>query len=426
VSPRPTHSTTQGGAASSQPLGDVDAACVATTTADGRNTLREALVPVASWRMDDLRFQFDSSFIRPEAADEFALLAVLAKEHPEAPIALFGHADPVGDDDYNKKLSGRRVTSVYAVLTRDTELWEDLYSHPHGRDEWGTRTIQLILQDRGHSPGAIDGVVGEQTRAAVKAFQGENGLAVDGVAGPKTREKLFLAYMDAHCRDEAGEPFILEKGDFLGQGADGDGRGDYQGCSEFNPVRMFSQEEDQRLRQAANHTERNRENAPNRRVVALLFRPGTAVPLDKWPCPAATAGDSDCRKRFWSDAATRRSFQAERREYPETRDTFACRFYDRIAGDSLIEIRQGGQGKLFMEIRSALGEAPLAGRHYSITPLGATTAMFEGTLDGEGRLLHADVPPDDYQLVVDDVVGEHAALVLDAAAREPQIRFLEA
>ena len=79
-----------------------------------------------------------------------------------------------------------------------------------------------------------------------------------------------------------------------------------------------------------------------------------------------------------------------------------------------------------MEIRNALGEEPLAGRAYRITPLGAAAAMFEGTLDGEGRLLHEDVPPDDYQLVVDNVVGEHAALVLDASAAEPQIRFLEA
>lgn len=425
MSPRPTHSATQGGAASSHPLGDVDALCVATTTADGRNTIAEPLVPVASWRMDDIRFQFDSSFIRPEAADEFALLAVLAKEHSEAPITLFGHADPVGDDAYNKKLSGRRAIAVYAVLTRDTALWEDLYRHPHGRDDWGTRTLQLILQDRGHSPGAIDGVAGDQTKAAIKAFQGENGLTQDGVAGPLTREKLFLTYMDAHCRDEAGQPFVLDKTDFLGQGADRDGRGDYQGCSEFNPVRMFSQEENQRLQPAANHAERNRENAPNRRVVALLFRPGTVVPLEKWPCPAATAGDEKCRKRFWSDAATRRSFQEERREYPQTRDTFACRFYDRIAGDSLIEIHEGGQGKLFMEIRNALGEEPLAGRAYRITPLGAAAAMFEGTLDGEGRLVHDDVPSDDYQLVVDGVPGQHAALVLDAAASEPQVRFLE-
>ena len=425
MSPRPTHSATPGGAASSHPLGDVDARCVATTTADGRNTIAEPLVPVASWRMDDLRFQFDSSFIRPEAADEFTLLAVLAKEHPKAPITLFGHADPVGDDAYNKRLSGRRAIAVYAVLTRDPALWEELYSHPHGRDAWRTRTLQLILEDRGHSPGPIDGIAGEQTRVAIKAFQRENGLTEDGVATPLTRAKLFRAYMDGLCRDAAGEPFVLEKADFLGQGGDGDRRGDVQGCGEFNPVRLFSQAEHQRLQQPANRAERDRENAPNRRVVALLFRPGTVVPLAKWPCPAATAGDSKCRKRFWSDGPTRRTFQEQRREYPQTRDTFACRFYDRIAGESLIEIHAGGQGKLFMEIRDALGVEPLAGRGYRITPLGAAAAMFEGRLDNQGRLSHAGVPSDDYQLVVDGVAGEHAALVLDAAASEPQLRFLE-
>lgn len=84
---------------------------VGTSTADEKNTIRDPLVVVACWRMDDIRFEFDSSFIGASAAEEFKLLAVLRKKYPKAPLAVFGHADPVGNDAYNKILSGRRARS---------------------------------------------------------------------------------------------------------------------------------------------------------------------------------------------------------------------------------------------------------------------------------------------------------------------------
>jgi len=34
------------------------------------------------------------------------------KDHPACPLSVFGHADPVGSDDYNKALSGRRAMAV--------------------------------------------------------------------------------------------------------------------------------------------------------------------------------------------------------------------------------------------------------------------------------------------------------------------------
>src|SRR5215475_14177547 len=77
----------------------------APATADEKNLYKEPLVPIACWRMDDIRFEFDSSFVTPDAAEEFKLLAVLRKKHDKAPLSIFGHADPVGDDVYNKKLS---------------------------------------------------------------------------------------------------------------------------------------------------------------------------------------------------------------------------------------------------------------------------------------------------------------------------------
>ncbi len=48
------------------------------------------------------------------------------------------------------------------------------------------RDLQEALQALGQNPGPIDGVFGEQTEAAVRAFQQAKGLTVDGVVGTIT------------------------------------------------------------------------------------------------------------------------------------------------------------------------------------------------------------------------------------------------
>jgi len=48
------------------------------------------------------------------------------------------------------------------------------------------KQVQIAMQQLGFYKGAIDGVYGAKTTAAVKAFQTSVGLTPDGVAGPKT------------------------------------------------------------------------------------------------------------------------------------------------------------------------------------------------------------------------------------------------
>ena len=277
------------------------------TTEDQKNTFRPALFPIACWRIDDVRFEFDSSVIKTDAQPELLQLKALLAANPKAPLSVFGHADPTGSDDYNKHLSGRRAQAIYGLLTRKTDLWEDIYSDNSAGDAWGDKAFQ-----------------------SMRTSVGTSGSVPNTKANRKT---VFAAYMDLLC----GPDFVAAPGDFLAQGSDPKGKGDYQGCSDFNPYLVFSKDEHTAFQPAAKHPQRDQENAPNRRVMIFLFRPGSVVNTGKWPCPRVKEGTGACRKRFWSDGEKRRSNQAVRRKFPDTRDTFACRFYDRLSSGSPCE-----------------------------------------------------------------------------------------
>ena len=57
------------------------------------------------------------------------------------------------------------------------------------------RKIQQKLADLGYSVGSVDGVYGQKTQSAVKAFQRNVGLTADGIAGPATL--LYLGLSDS-------------------------------------------------------------------------------------------------------------------------------------------------------------------------------------------------------------------------------------
>ncbi len=291
---------------------------VAPATGNEFNAIIAAIIPVACWHVDDIRFEFGSSFVTPAIKAELAHLAGLIQEHPGSPLSIFGHADPVASDDYNKVLSGRRAMAIYGLLIRNVNLWEELYSQPAGSDKWGSPALQVMQAEVNPPPpggGAPD----------VRDLERNAGR----------RKQLYGQYMDKLC----GPSLLLRKEDFLARGADGGGKGDYQGCSEFNPLLLFSQRDQERFERAEDKTERNVANGPNRRVMVLLFRKGTKVESSKWPCPRAKEGVAGCRKRFWSDGETRRSRRLpdRPRKFEETQDTFACRFYHRLTTGSPCE-----------------------------------------------------------------------------------------
>ena len=321
------------------------------------NTMRMTLNPVACWRINDARFAFDSSFVAPEARQELRQLAKMIKSAPECPLSIFGHTDPVGNDPYNLVLGQRRARSIHCILTRDIDEWKDLYSSQElAGDIWSNKGVDgIMLSAIGYSSSKDD----------IEQFQKDYGLSVDGTIGQNSRPVLAKRYMDWLC------PVTLKKEAFLGGGKDKQGKGDYQSCGEFNAVLLLNNTEENKTDpNDPKHLQRNADNSVNRRVVIFFFQPGTVVDPAVWPCPAAPrtqagsgAAKAACKKRFWADSDQRikpldgpdpnadpNSARGKdgNRAFKETLDTWACRFYQRIAGWSPCE---GGQKTKYWVIR---------------------------------------------------------------------------
>lgn len=290
-----------------------------------RNTIRLVDLPAACWRMDDICFDFNSVFLLHSASSAFDGLAKIVEKETEwgkpPKIALFGHADPVDDDKYNKQLSEDRAKVVHAVLIRNTDDWKEVFER---RKQ--VRELQAGLNaynsDYGLSPPS--GKFDAQTHSAVKKYMQAICPAIDA------KKLVFMA----------------------------DGNAAYQGCSEFNPVIVFSKDQLKKLNRTENRGERNFENRPNRRVIAFLWRNDARVVNKLWPCKKATAGLQPCKNQFWGQKDDRRKPRKYARQwdrkakpnisspippnpsvwtYQPAKDTFACRFYQELASFSPCE-----------------------------------------------------------------------------------------
>jgi len=81
------------------------------TILETRETERGLVVNVS-----DVLFDFDSANLKPGAREKVARVAAILHSHPDLKIAVEGHTDSVGSDQYNQRLSERRAESVRAGL----------------------------------------------------------------------------------------------------------------------------------------------------------------------------------------------------------------------------------------------------------------------------------------------------------------------
>ena len=83
-------------------------------------------------------------------------------------------------------------------------------SYQRGSTGGTVKQIQTKLKNWGYYSGAVDGVYGSATEAAVKAFQRKNGLAVDGKAGPQTLKAMGIA-SGAAANNSSGDVALLAR-----------------------------------------------------------------------------------------------------------------------------------------------------------------------------------------------------------------------
>ena len=103
-----------------------------------------------------------------------------------------------------------RVLALAAALLLALSLGASAVTYQRGSSGGTVKEIQTKLKNWGYYSGAIDGVYGSRTEAAVRHFQEKNGLTVDGKAGPKTLAALGIRSATA-AQSDAGDEKLLAR-----------------------------------------------------------------------------------------------------------------------------------------------------------------------------------------------------------------------
>jgi peptidoglycan hydrolase-like protein with peptidoglycan-binding domain len=119
------------------------------------------------------------------------LLLILAVVFAGA-LALGGYARAASDagsgggsSSFSDQSSGRNAPS-----SRDAGRGSSATSSSSGSES--VKKMQQALKDKGQDPGPIDGVMGEKTKSALKAYQSANNLKATGSMNSETAKSLGL------------------------------------------------------------------------------------------------------------------------------------------------------------------------------------------------------------------------------------------
>ncbi len=101
-------------------------------------------------------------------------------------VALAQQAQPASPPPQGTQATRHQTTSIVKPMPKPVKVTPKV-----------VRNAQTELQKRGYNPGAIDGVYGPQTRAAVLKFQADKALPQTGDLDLNTMEKLNVGGVEA-------------------------------------------------------------------------------------------------------------------------------------------------------------------------------------------------------------------------------------
>ena len=216
-------------------------------------------------------FDFGRSYVRSTAIEQLADIAQALRDTTDVQAMIFGHTDLSGSEALNKELSERRAKAVHALLTHDSNGWEQLFSGTadgaNWQEKWDMEETQNMLNALGctddeGAPLEETGKRDQPTKQAIRRFQrGEFPSrpleqpvqAESDFLGKDGRRLLFLAYAKRISRQPiAPDRFLPING------------APFMGCGEFNALSVTAKD------------------AASRRVNVFLFDPVTAP--DELPC----------------------------------------------------------------------------------------------------------------------------------------------
>jgi outer membrane protein OmpA-like peptidoglycan-associated protein len=94
-----------------------------------RDTARGLIV-----NMSDVLFDTAQATLKPGAREKLAKVSGILLAYPSLHVAVEGHTDSIGGDDYNLKLSERRADAVRAYLIENGISAANIEAHGMGKD----------------------------------------------------------------------------------------------------------------------------------------------------------------------------------------------------------------------------------------------------------------------------------------------------
>ena len=111
-------------------------------------------------------------------------------KNTRAAVIAFQNANGLAADGIVGKLTWAKLYDTTAALPAASTATGTQPMVYRGSRGDAVRRLQELLSKKGFDCGAVDGIFGSKTYAAVAAFQKANGLSADGIAGPLTWGKL--------------------------------------------------------------------------------------------------------------------------------------------------------------------------------------------------------------------------------------------